>query len=389
MAFFETPAFFILLAIAAIPAIVLGCLGRNIKWYGCIASAFFLLLLFSRDLRGFACFVFLLALSVALIFYTHGLFAKDAKHKIAKYRIALVIALAPLIIYKVSAIFDGNLLGFIGISYMTFKVLQVLIEIRDGAITDVSLFSCVYFLIFFTPFTSGPIMRSREFDEDLARKLTPGEYRQLLYRGLGFLIVGAVYKFVLSALFSWAMWFLPNWFGSAGAGAWLSEAWGYTFFLFFDFAGYSLMAVGAGCLFGIRVPMNFNAPFRSLDMKDFWNRWHMSLSFWLRDYVFMRIMRTCVRRHIFQSRLVTACLGYMADMLIIGIWHGLTANFAIYGLYHGVLLSLTEVFQKKSKFYKKHKKKMWFKAVSWFVTMHLVMFGLAIFSGQILFFGGM
>ena len=73
----------------------------------------------------------------------------------------------------------------------------------------------------------------------------------------------------------------------------------------------------------------------------------------------------------------------MINMLVMGLWHGLEPHYIIYGLYHGILLSVTEVFQKKSKFYKKHKKDRWFRAVSWFITFNLVMFGFFIFSGRL------
>ena len=318
---------------------------------------------------------------MALIFYTQRLFARDVPAKIAKYRVALALAIAPLAIYKISAVFDANLLGFLGISYITFKVVQVMLEVRDGTIKGLTPFSCLYFLVFFTPFTSGPIMRSRDFEDDISKPVQPLEYRRMLARGIVFIVAGALYKYVLAALFSWAMWFLPSYIG-AGVGGQYVQAWGYVLYMFFDFAGYSLMAVGAGLVFGVHLPMHFNAPFRSLDMKDFWNRWHMSLSWWLRDYVFMRITRTCMRRKVGISRVSIACMGFMANMVLMGIWHGITPDYVVYGFYHGILLSLTEVFQKKSKFYKKHRKDAWFKCVSWAVTMHLVMIGMAIFSGQ-------
>ena len=386
MAFYETPAFFILLAIAALPAVVLGCLGKPIKRYGFAVSIVFLVLLFSRDLYGLACFAFFTVWSVALIFYVKRLFTRGDPRAIPKYCACVALSIAPLAIYKVSAVFDANILGFLGISYATFKVVQVIVELRDGAITELSLFSCLYFLFFFAPFTSGPIMRSRKFEEDISTPLEPAAYRAMLYRGLGYIIVGVVYKFVLAALASWAMWFVPSVIGdasfAAAFGAQYTQGWGYTLYMFFDFAGYSLMAVGAGCIFGIHVPLNFNAPFRSLDMKDFWNRWHMSLSYWLRDYVFMRIARSCLRHKAFKSRTTVACIGFMANMVIMGVWHGITPDYIVYGFYHGILLALTELFQKKSKFYKAHRKDAWFKAVSWVVTMHFIMIGLAIFSGQ-------
>lgn len=109
----------------------------------------------------------------------------------------------------------------------------------------------------------------------------------------------------------------------------------------------------------------------------------MTLSFWLRDFIFMRFARLAAKKRLFSSRLTTACCGYLIDMTLMGFWHGITLDYIFYGIYHGVLLSLTDIYQKKSKFYAKHKNKLGYKAVSWAFTFCLVVFGFAIFSGQV------
>ena len=138
----------------------------------------------------------------------------------------------------------------------------------------------------------------------------------------------------------------------------------YGIYLFFDFAGYSLMAIGSGKILGIRVPKNFKRPFASIDMKDFWNRWHMTLSFWFRDFLFSRFMMLAIKGKWFTSRLTGASVGFILNMVVMGAWHGLAINYLLYGLYHGILLALTEVYQKKSGFYKRNKKKAWYKTLS-------------------------
>ena len=90
-----------------------------------------------------------------------------------------------------------------------------------------------------------------------------------------------------------------------------------------------------------------------------------------------------MRHKWFGDRLKTACAGFIVDMFVMGIWHGITPYYILYGLYHGVLLALTEVWQKKSKFYKKHKKDKWYRVLSWALTMQLVMFGFLLFSGKL------
>jgi len=115
-------------------------------------------------------------------------------------------------------------------------------------------------------------------------------------------------------------------------GVW-SVMLGYTFQLYFDFAGYSDMAVGLGFLFGLRIPQNFNSPYKALDPSDFWRRWHISLSSCLRDYVYIPLGGN--RR----SALV-AYRNLFLTMLIGGLWHGANWTFVIWGAYHGFLLAL-------------------------------------------------
>ena len=128
--------------------------------------------------------------------------------------------------------------------------------------------------------------------------------------------------------------------------------------------------------------MNFNKPFLSIDIKDFWNRWHISLSTWLRDFVFSRIFMEAIKKKRFKKRLTTAMYAYMVNMLLMGFWHGLTISYIIYGFYHGALMAGFEYYQKKSKFYKVNRNKTWYKILSWFITINLIMIGLYIFSGE-------
>ena len=155
-------------------------------------------------------------------------------------------------------------------------------------------------------------------------------------------------------------------------------------YLFFDFAGYSLLAVGTAYLFGVRIPDNFRYPFISRDMREFWDRWHITLSHWLRDYVFTRFIFQATRRKWFHTRLTRASIGFLLNMLLMGAWHGLTIHYLAYGLYHGLWLAATEIYQKKSSFYKKHRDQIWYQGISWLVTMQLVMLGFLIFSGHLI-----
>ncbi len=113
-------------------------------------------------------------------------------------------------------------------------------------------------------------------------------------------------------------------------GAW-GAALGYTYQLYYDFSGYSDMAIGLGYLFGIRIPQNFNAPYQALGSRDFWRRWHISLSTWLRDYLYISLGGN--RKGVTRTQ-----INLILTMLLGGLWHGASWTFVVWGLYHGVLL---------------------------------------------------
>ena len=384
MSFYTSPSFFVLLAISIIPAAVLGFTGRRIRPYGMAATIVFVALLFSDDVKQLAMFGVFLLIATSAAFLTQRSWTKGKK-SLALYRMCLAATIAPLVVYKISGLLDSSLLGFIGISYVTFKAVQVIIEIRDGLITKMAFSDFLYFISFFPVLTSGPIDRSRRFMEDANKRYSKSEYADLLSRGILLLLIGAVYQMVIATVCSQFFDFhtfresKTLLFNIAAAG---KDAWAYGFFLFFNFAGYSMMAMGASYFFGIKTQRNFRAPFASLDIKDFWNRWNMTLSFWLRDFVFMRFVRSVSKHKLIKDRLTSACFGYLIDMTLMGAWHGLTIDFLLYGVYHGALLAITDVFQKKSSFYKRYKNEIWFKAVSWMITINLIMLGFSLFSGQ-------
>lgn len=393
MGFYTSASFFIALAIVAVPAVALGASGRRIKPWGMVASVAMLAFLFADSRRALVAFLLFVALATASAYATLSSW-KSGRRSMAVYRISLAATLVPLVVYKVSAAVDApGFLGFIGISYLTFRAVQVVVEIRDGLIEDLPLADYLYFLTFFATITSGPIDRSRRFLEDANTALAPAAYRDLATRGVLMLLAGAVMQLALATMVHgftdpWAVngaLAMPNILALGlpwGVGS-LVRAYGYAVYLYLDFAGYSLMAAGACYLFGIQCPTNFNAPWRALDLKDFWNRWHITLSTWLRDFVFMRFVRGLTRRHVFKKRLTTACCGYVVNMFLMGMWHGLTPDYLLYGLYHGVLLAATEAYQKRCPFYKRNKGKRWYKVLSWLVTMNLVIIGFSLFSGQV------
>lgn len=376
MSFYEGGTFFACLIIALLGAFILGILEKPLKFYGLTVSLIFIMAVFYNTPEQFMYLIVFYFWEIVSIFGYLYLYNKYGR-KENIYYIVLFINILPLILSKLTPFFDINIFCFLGISYLTFKGAQVVIEIYDGVIKEISIIELTGFLLFFPSISSGPIDRSRRFSEDWNTTYKRAQYLELAGDGIFKLLLGMVYKIVLAAGFYHLMNIFccaANWY------EYIAYAYLYGFYLFFDFAGYSLMAVGSGYILGVHLPDNFNLPFISVDIKEFWDRWHISLSHWLRDFVFSRFIMKCTRKKWFKTRLNRACAGFMVNMCIMGAWHELTPSYLIYGFYHGVLLSATEYYQKKSKFYKKNKDKKIYKIVSWFITMQLVMFGFFIFS---------
>ena len=381
MQLFTDNSFFIWLAVLSIPAIYLGCREKSLKWYGLFVTLVFIWLAMGSNLTALCNLAAFTIIEYAVV-HTY-LTIRTRKGRVTwQYRIFLLLSIAPLTIYKLLGLIGNkyHIFAFLGLSYMTFKAVQMVIEIYDGVIKEFKTSNFFYLMLFFPTVTSGPIDRSRRFDEDIDKVLPRAEYLELLGEGIYRILKGMMYKIVIAAGFYTVM----NYFGTGGT--WYSIAiyfYTYGFYLFFDFAGYSSMAIGVSYIFGIKTPENFNAPFISKDIKEFWNRWHMTLSCWLSDFLFWRVTMCLGRSRKIKNKMAKASGAFRINLVFIGVWHGLESNYIVYGLYHGVLLSLCEIFQKKSKFYKAHKKDKWFIALSWFITFNLVMLGFFIFSGRL------
>ena len=374
MSYFEGNEFFFFLILALVIGFIINYLGKRSEYYILTLSVIFAIVIYGKK-------TLMLSYLIGFIIYQYILVLIAHKTQNAKYlKILVFLSVVPLIINKVFALTQWHLLAFIGISYMSFKTIQIMIEISDGLIKErVSIIDYIQFLLFFPTVSSGPIDRSRRFMVDIKERMLRDEYLELAGVGVYRVVLGLLYKVVLSTYSYHYLVTLPN-FGSLEYS--IKYMYLYTLYLFFDFAGYSLMAVGSSNILGIKTPMNFNKPFLSIDIKDFWNRWHITLSTWLRDFVFSRVFMEATKKKRFKKRLNTAMYAYMVNMLLMGFWHGLTISYIVYGAYHGILMAGFEYYQKKSKFYKKNKNKAWYKVCSWFITINLVIFGLYIFSGE-------
>ncbi len=304
-----------------------------------------------------------------------------AKSRLTMYT-ALVLALAPLAVAKfVPLLAPGDTLGFLGISYVTFRSLDVIICVQDGLITSLPIVQYLAYLLFFPTISSGPIDRYRRFALEWSHDRSRAEFLQDLDETIHHIFRGLLYKFILAALIK-QYWMDP---AAQGAGALdiASYMYAYSFYLLFDFAGYSAFAVGVSSLLGIHTPENVRLPFLARNIRDFWDRWHISLSWWFRDHIYMRFVLAATKGHWFKNRYTASYLGFFVSMGLMGLWHGTAWHFIVYGLYHATLLAGHDIFARWSKQRGLVGQSWLWQAASIFATFNAVCFGFLIFSGHL------
>jgi membrane protein involved in D-alanine export len=387
---YGTPAYFIIFAVAVIPVIIFQACGKRCEWYQALLTAFFLVMSFGGPniQQGFALIGYLVYQILIVTLYS----AYRKNHNSTPAFITVtILAILPLFLIKLTEIVPEaeaarlSVFGFLGISYLTFKAVQVIIETRDGLIKSLSLWRYVRFLTFWPTISSGPIDRYRRFEAEITAPPDKMRYAVLLGTGIQNIFIGFLYNYIIAFLIGHfilpyvSMYALRE--GNAFIGT-IAYMYVYSAYLFFDFAGYSRMAIGVSNLLGVETPPNFNLPFLSLNIKDFWNRWHMSLSFWFRDYIYMRLLMTFIKNKMFKSRILMSNICYFALFLLMGLWHGFTWYYIAYGLYHAVLICLTDAWLR---YKKKHADRIpsnrLTRILSVVLTVQAVCFSFLIFSG--------
>ncbi|MBL5846390.1 D-alanyl-lipoteichoic acid biosynthesis protein DltB [Bacillus sporothermodurans] len=385
---YESFLFFFIVAFLLLPTIILGLNGKVSKAYNMVVTVLLLAIIFSNNSLGAVSLVLFTIWQVILV---KGYAAyRKRNNRTLVFCLAFIASILPLVLVKVFPLLGLNhLFGFLGISYLTFKAVQMVIEIRDGIIkNDIPLLDFLYFLLFFPTISSGPIDRYRRFEKDRLTVPTKEQYRELLYLGINKIFKGFLYKFIIAYLIHRDV--ITHLYPGAGPFIELHPYLGnilymysYSMYLFFDFAWYSAFAIGVSYLMGIKTPENFNLPFISRNIKDFWNRWHMTLSFWFRDYVYMRFVLWMTKKKWIKNRYTVSNLGYLLLFLIMGLWHGIAPQYIVYGLYQAFLMVSFDFFDRwnrKTKFWPKNKVTH---VVSVVITFHFICFGFYIFSGYL------
>jgi alginate O-acetyltransferase complex protein AlgI len=228
-------------------------------------------------------------------------------------------------------------LRWLGFSYIAFRLIHVLRDRQMGRLPELSLAEFGTYVVFFPALAAGPIDRAERFTQDLRKDFSLTQDETLLAGQRIFL--GLFKKFVIADTLAIIA------LNDALATQVRTMGWmwiivyAYAFQIYFDFSGYTDIAIGIARLVGIKLPENFAAPYTKPNLTQFWNSWHMSLTQWFRSYFFNpfnRWMRGL--KHI--PAWVMILMGQAATMLLIGLWHGITVNFILWGLWHGIGLFL-------------------------------------------------
>lgn len=228
----------------------------------------------------------------------------------------------------------------IGISFYTFQSLSYVIDVyRRHSSAHASLLSYASYVTMFPHQISGPLVRHNSIVPQLENEATYKFNADNFWRSCYFFIFGLSKKILIADLLSRIVNpVVTNMATASNSEAWLAMV-GYTLQLYFDFSGYSDMATGLCLMLNIRLPQNFNSPYRSTSITEFWQRWHISLSSWLKDYLYISLGGNRVSvPATYRNLLIT--------MLIGGLWHGASWMFALWGLFHGTLLVFERLAQR-------------------------------------------
>lgn len=241
----------------------------------------------------------------------------------------------------------------LAISFFTFQQIAYLVDANDGAVSERSFLNYCLFITFFPHLIAGPITHHREM---LTQFQDPDRFRprwDMIGVGVTLFLIGLFKKVIVADPFG--TYATPVFDAANGGGVQMVEAWGgalaYTLQIYFDFSGYTDMAIGLGLLFGISLPPNFNSPYKARNIIEFWSRWHMTLTRFLTAYIYNPIVVAMSRRRAAKGLplpkrgqmtagtfVALVALPTIFTMFVSGVWHGAGWQFVIFGLLHGVFL---------------------------------------------------
>ncbi|MCG3698002.1 MBOAT family O-acyltransferase [Aliarcobacter butzleri] len=245
----------------------------------------------------------------------------------------------------------------LGISFFTFTQIAFLVDAYKQEAKEYSLINYMLFVTYFPHLLAGPILHHKEMMPQFASKYNWVKNYRNIALGLFIFSIGLFKKVVIADTF--AVWANAGFDTATTLN--LIEAWAtslsYTFQLYFDFSGYTDMAIGISLMFNIKLPINFNSPYKALSIQDFWRRWHMTLSRFLRDYLYIPLGGN-------RKGNIRTYVNLITTFLLGGLWHGAGWTFIIWGLLHGIALAIHRFWQSLG--FRMNK------ILAWFITFNFI-----------------
>ena len=300
--------------------------------------------------------------------------------------LSIVIDMSLLAYFKYTNFFFGSLAEIVGanfqpwdiflpvgISFFTFQSLSYTIDIYRGEVTPLNrLLDYAFFVSFFPQLVAGPIVKARDFVPQIRKPLCVTN--RMFAQGFYLVLIGIFKKAVISDYIS--LNFVDRIFDNPSLYSGIENLlglYGYALQIYCDFSGYSDMAIGLALLLGFRFPQNFNVPYTSASPTEFWRRWHISLSTWIRDYIYISMGGS--RKGKFRTY-----VNLFLTMLICGLWHGAALNFILWGALHGFALACHKFFSQQVLHHDRHYRSTgWKRVVAVFLTFHFVVFAWMLF----------
>ena len=326
--------------------------------------------------------IFFLPLILFIIFlnyYCHKLILKNSRYLLLLITLNLLILIVfkytDFIIFNINLLFDSNLkklnLPFpLALSFVTFQVIAFLVDYYERGVKKVEFKYFFLFIIFFPQLIAGPIVKYNDVVFQYKNKKNKIINLKNIFAGLILILIGFLKKMLLADnLGSLTVLGFDNVNEITGIESWISSL-AFTFQIYFDFSGYVDMAVGSALLFNIKLPQNFNSPFKATSLINFWQRWHITLTNFLTNYIFNPFVRSLTKVTFYKMMLIIIFV-----FIICGFWHGPSWMYGFFGLLHGVGLSINHIYNKFLGF-KLHK------IIAWFLTFNFVNLTFIFFRSQ-------
>jgi len=350
-----------------------------------ITSIFFLIFYFPKPIH-----------ILIFIIYSYGIYLLLQKYQVVKYKVlGSIVLILPMILTKIFEYktFQGFLISdaifFPGLSYISFRLLSLYLD-SNYKTQSINIVSFLNYLLFIPTLLIGPIDRYSRFNSDVKDGYNKIGVKSII-NGLNSLKMGILYKFIIAELIN-RYWLSMKNIQSLNNIEFVIDMYAYYLYLFFDFAGYSLMAIGLGKMLGINVPINFNKPFISKNPQEFWTRFHKTLGDWLKDYFFIPFYKYFRSNYYFKPhKLFCQNASLFLTFILMGCWNGFAKQYII----SGSLFGIYSVIYNTYKYYNNQKTHDIFfrglpqpvvKLLSIFIMGNAVAFSIYIFSGRALFF---